>query len=98
MARHLTQPEVSSGASLVTAVTASLHALKSSLAMCCLHLLAAGSENVKPDDGEESVGVEGPGADSQNTWLRVWITAGVEFWPGSVRRDKLTPLAGLEQK
>lgn len=83
---------------MVAAVTASLHTFRSLLARCCLLLLAAGSKNMLLDDEEERVGVEGLSAGSQNTWLRVWITAGIRLWPGSVRRDKLTPLARLEQK
>ena len=79
MTWHLTQPEFNRGVSLVTAVTASLHVLRSLglPALCCLLLLAAGSENMyaeeEDDDDEEQ------GAGSQNTWLWVWMTAGVEL-------------------
>lgn len=100
MTEHLTQPEFSKGVSPVTAVTASLHVLRS---LCRLLLLAAGSGNVKAEE-EEEVEVEEEeedeeqGAGSQNTWLWVWMTAGVELWPVSVRMDKLTLASGLEQQ
>lgn len=98
MTRHLTQPEFNRGVSLVTAVTASLHVLRSFglPALCCLLLLAAGSGNEEAEEEEEDV--EEMSAGSQNTWLWVWMTAGVELWPVSVRMDKLTLAAGLEQK
>lgn len=98
MTRHLTRPEFNKGVSLVTAVTASLHVLRSFglLALCCLVLLAAGSRNMKAEEEEDDD--EGLGAGSQNTWLWVWMTAGVELCPVSVRMDKLTLAAGLEQK
>lgn len=38
------------------------------------------------------------GAGSQNTWLWIWMTAGVELWPVSVRMDKLALATGLERK
>lgn len=97
MTEHLTQPEFNKGVSLVTAVTASLHVLRS---LCCLLLLAAGSGNIEAEDEEEEEGDddEEQGAGSQNTWLWVWMTAGIELWPASVRMDKLTLATGLEQK
>lgn len=55
---------------------------------------AGEEEEEEDDDGEE----EENGAGSQNTWLWVWMTAGVELWPVSVRMDKLTLASGLEQK
>ncbi len=99
MTRHLTQPEFNRGVSLVTAVTASLHVLRSLglPALCCLLLLAAGSGDVQAEE-EEDDDDEEQGAGSQNTWLWVWMTAGVELWPVSVRMDKLTLATGLEQK
>lgn len=101
MTWHLTRPEFNRGVSLVTAVTATLHVLRSLvlMALCCLLFLAGGSGNVEAekeeeedDDGEEQA------AGSQNTWLWVWMTAGLEHWPVSVRMDKLTLVTGLEQK
>lgn len=85
---------------MVTAVTASLHVLRSLglLALCCLLLLAAGSGNVKAEEEEEDDDDEGQGAGSSSTWLWVWMTAGVELWPVSVRMAKLTLATGLEQK
>lgn len=95
----MTQPEFNRGVSLVTAVTASLHVLRSLglPALCCLLLLAGGSGNVDTEE-EEDDDDEEQGAESQNTWLWVWMTAGVELWPVSVRMDKLTLATGLEQK
>lgn len=101
MTRHLTQPEFNRGVSLVTAVTASLHVLRSFglPALCCLLLLAAGSGNMEAEETEdEEDDDEGLSAGSQNTWLWVWMTAGVELCPVSVRMDKLTLATGLEQK
>lgn len=101
MTQHLTRPEFNRGVSLVTAVTASLHVLRSlglpALCCCCLLLLAAGSANVEAGEEEDDDDAE-QGAGSQSTWLWVWMTAGVELWPVSVRMDKLTLATGLEQK
>lgn len=98
MTRHLTQPEFNRGVSLVTAVTASLHVLRSLAlpALCFLLLLAAGSANVEAEEEDDDDAEQGAG--SQTTWLWVWMTAGVELWPVSVRMDKLTLATGLEQK
>lgn len=54
--------------------------------------MEAEKEEEEDDDGEEQA------AGSQNTWLWVWRTAGLEHWPVSVRMDKLTLVTGLEQK
>lgn len=59
-------------------------------------LLAAGSGN--EEEEEEDDDDEEQGAGSQRARLWVWMTAGVELWPVSVRTDKLRPAAGLEQK
>lgn len=101
MTRHLTQPEFNRGVSLVTAVTASLHVLRAFglPAFWCLLLLAAGSWNVDGEkEEEEEEDDEGLSGGSQNTWLWVWMTAGAELWPVSVRMDKLMLAAGLERK
>ena len=101
MTQHLTQPEFNRGVSLVTAVTASLHVLRSLglPALCRLLLLAAGSGNVEAEEEEEKDDDdEEQGAGSQNTWLWVWMTAGIELWPVSVRMDKLTLATGLKRK
>lgn len=91
MTEHLTQAEFSKGVSLVTAVTASLHVLRS---LCGLLLLAAGSRKMEAEEEED----EEQGAGSQNAWLWVWMTAGAALWSASVTIDKLTLATGLEQK
>lgn len=90
MTEHLTQAEFNKGVSLVTAVTASLHVLRS---LCCLLLLAAGSRNMEAEEEDEE-----QGAGSQSAWLWVWMTAGAALWSASVTTDKLTLATGLEQK
>lgn len=94
MTEHLTQAEFSKGVSLVTAVTASLHVLRS---LCCLLLLAAGSRKMEAEEEAEEEDEE-QGAGSQNAWLWVWMTAGAALWSASVTIDKLTLATGLEQK
>lgn len=100
MTEHLTQPEFNRGVSLVAAVTARRRAVRSAR---CLLLFAAGSGNVEAggeEEEEEKVEEEDGelGAWSQNTWLWVWMTAGIELWPVSVRTDKLALATGLEQE
>lgn len=90
MTEHLTHAEFNKGVSLVTAVTASLHTLRS---LCCLLLLAAGSGTMEAQEEEEE-----QGAGSQNAWLWVWMTAGAALWSASVTIDKLTLATGLEQE
>lgn len=96
MTEHLTQPEFNRGVSLVAAVTASRRVARSAR---CLLLFAAGSGNVEAGGWEEEEqDDEEQGAGSQNTWLWVWMTAGVELWPVSVRTDKLALATGLERE